>query len=533
MPRRVHRQLISIPLVDINTKKGKAKIPANQVAMTNQRNSVYTIPISPAPNSNSFENGKTLLFDLDPMECAQISDIELRFTLSVSTAAVQLCPAPYLIKTITIYASPLANVELCKIYPESIIAWNYLSQSAEQRERAQQECMYKEVRTRSDNTAKIRSNPEYNTISVGETRRVSLPLPVGFFQYLAIDGRNLRNPIRFRIDLQSDIAVSGSVSNVSLDNVEFVIKSVDEDRHDVMARDRLQKNYKQKYVYLDVEKNSYNDKTLAPSTKVSYDLQSFNGVSPFAMVCVRPTTQSASAQTRWKFYDIGDGLFDIENSGGSSQIGNGTPLRADYVKKWFCEETKNPMPYGMYFVPLCEAGYFRRALAGAMVSGGFEFVGAHQNLCITYGDGGVAEVHNIAKTSPSASSGNFRMASSHAGSSPNAIAYNSTTTAIVNNINDIQDIADRDYTMTAANLMNNASATTITFSVRDGSPSKDIGVIHPIGDGMYDAVTSTVSTRGRTGWISGTGTDYTTEIYFFKFKELCIDQFGNLDAREL
>ena len=534
MPQRVHRHKTTLPFADISSQGMKAKIPAYQFGMTNQQNSVYTISMTPSPSTDSFSNAKTLLFDLHPMEFGQLLDILLRFKISCSTADVQLCPAPYLIKEIIVYASPLANTELCRFYPETIVASNYLTKNTEERRRDQQECMYKEVYNKSNNTAKVRSNANYNTIVVGETRYISLPLPAGFFKTLAIDGRNLRNPIRVRIDLESDICVSGSVNNISLDDVQFVINSVNEDKYDLDARDTIQKFYKQKYIYLDVEKTSWNDKTLSPSVKSSFDLSSFQGISPFLLVCVRPSTQSASAQTKWKFYDVGDyAKFDIENSGGSSQLGNGTPIYAEDLYKNFAYETKNPCPYGYYFVPLCEMGTFRKAMAGAMCSGGFEFVGAKDNLCITFGDGGNAEVHTITKTNASASSGNFRMATSVAGASPNAIAYNATTTNIKDNINEIDEVGDRDYSMTVANLMNSATATTITFSVRDGSPCREIGTITPIGDGMYDAVSCSVSTRGRTGFISGTGTDYTTEIYFYKFKELCVDEFGNLDARDL
>ena len=94
----------------------------------------------------------------------------------------------------------------------------------------------------SEGSVKYWSKNTRNTFPASRSVEVLLPIPLLFLKKCILDGRHLRESLRFRIELSSKIAVSGAVSDVSLDNVEFVVKSVEEDAVDVQARNAIQIN---------------------------------------------------------------------------------------------------------------------------------------------------------------------------------------------------------------------------------------------------------------------------------------------------
>ena len=50
-------------------------LPAYQSEATIGRDTMYTIPIQPSPNSNALTNGSQIYFDLEPNEVDQIDDM--------------------------------------------------------------------------------------------------------------------------------------------------------------------------------------------------------------------------------------------------------------------------------------------------------------------------------------------------------------------------------------------------------------------------------------------------------------------------
>ena len=334
------------------------------------------------------------------------------------------------------------------------------------------------------------------------------------------------------------MVVSGTASNLSLENVNFVVRSVDEDRFDIEARDKVQKNYDQKYVYLDCERTIYNDKTLTAAKETRYDLSSFNGKAAFLMVCIKNSTQAASDKTLYDYYEVGpDATFDIQNSAGASQLSNGSPVSEEYIKRYFVNELHNDCPKGLYFIPFCED--IRKAIAGSLIGGFNEFVGQKDYLALTFGSAGQAEVHTIARANGANTAGYYRVVTTKSGINDSDLAYNATTTNIQDAIKSLPSIADRNYSVTINTALNAATKNvTATFDTnRDGPVSKEVGVVSILpttlnASGTNDYVSSsTVTTRGRRGWNSGSS--YSTEIYMFKFRELTVDKHGNLTVRDL
>lgn len=517
----------------------KYKIPSYQQHVGTQKTSVYTLPISPPPPSTAFSSGspKTLLMDLEPMDVPEIISMELRLSVKASNADVEIVPGPHLINQITIHASQNLGQELARIYPEQIIAWMWMVSNNEQRRAQQGSAKFKEIEY-SDGTSKYWSTSDTNTIPQDKTVDITIPIPAAFFDLMAIDGRNIRNPIRFKIELSNDVVVDGTASNLTLENVHFVVRSVDEDRFDIDARDRVQKNYDQKYVYLDCERTIYNDKTLTAGQETRYDLSSFIGKAAFLMVCIKNSTQAASSKTYYDYYEVGpDATFDIQNSAGASQLANGSPVTEEYINRYFVNEVHNNAPKGIYFIPFCED--YRKALAGSLIGGFNEFVGQKDYLALTFGSAGQAEVHTIVRNNGANTAGHYRVVTTKNGINSKDLAYNATTANIQDAIKDIQEVSDRNYSPTINAALNSATTSiTATFDTnRDGPVSKEVGVVSILPttlnlSGTNDYVTSSsVTTHGRRGWNSGSS--YSTEIYMFKFRELTVDKFGNITVRDL
>lgn len=541
MPARLTRTQMSAPKVTISQNGENAKIPAYQYAAGTQTASIYSVDIQPPPPTDAFVNGRTVLMDLNPLETSEILDLELELKVSVSTAAVELVPSPYLIKQIVIEEK--LGDQIARIFPESIVAWIMYAISKGKRKRYQQACMYKEVDYESEGTKKFWSDQDNNQIAVGETRYITIPIPVAFFHTNVIDGRQILNGMRFRIEFSNDVVVSGSSSNISLDNISFKIKSVEEDGFDLSARKQEQQTWINKFIYLDTERAIFNDKTLSNNKEVSYDLSTFQGKAPFLMVVIKNATQQASDKSRYDFYEVSpEGTFDLKTSSGASVLGNGTAISEEYLYRYVAEEFKGSPIKGAYIIPLGEPGTLMKSLAGVMSGGYHEFVGQKETLAINFPSTGTAEVHNIAKTNTN-TAGFFHVCNTGnkvAGTIGNkSIAHSATVGTIKTEIEALPAVKDRNYTVTVGAQFSSAtSPITVTFDAnRDGPVSREIGVVSVLptslnASGTDENITGvTVGTRGKKGW-NGSGS-YSTEIYMFKYKELTIDQMGRIYSRDI
>ena len=541
MPARLTREQMAAPKVTISSNGENVKIPSYQYAAGTQSSSIYSVDIQPPPPTDAFANGRTVLMDLNPLETSQILDLELELKVSVTTAAVELVPSPYLIKEIVLEEK--LGDQIARIFPETIVTWIMFAIDKQKRKRYQQACMYKEVEYESEGTKKFWSDKNNNEIAVGETRYITIPIPLAFFHTNVIDGRQILNGMRFRIEFSNDVVVSGSSSNISLDNIAFKIKSVAEDGFDLSARKEQQQTWTNKFVYLDTERAIYNDKTLSNNKEVSYDLSTFTGKSPYLLVIIKNATQQASDKSRYDYYEVSpEGTFDLKTSSGASILGNGTAVTEEYLYRYTGEEFKGSAIKGAYIIPLCEPGSIMKTLAGVMAGGYHEFVGQKETLAINFPSTGTAEVHNIAKTNTN-TAGFFQVCNTGnkvAGTIGNkSIAHNATVATIKGEIEALPAVQDRNYTVTVgAQFSSGTSPVTVTFDAnRDGPVSREIGVVSVLptslnASGTDENITGvTVGTRGKKGW-NGAGS-YSTEIYMFKFKELTIDQMGRIYSRDI
>ena len=161
----------------------------HQTVAVTSRPVYYNIPIQPPPPSNAFSSGKTLLMDLDPHECGEITDIDIRFTISCTTADVEIVPGPHLIKQIVVESNKIQD-EIARLYPEVIMAGNYMYYDGHHRRQLNKQQMIKPVCFESEGSEKYWSDARNNTIAAGTTKEVILTLPLGFLKLESIDGQH-------------------------------------------------------------------------------------------------------------------------------------------------------------------------------------------------------------------------------------------------------------------------------------------------------------------------------------------------------
>ena len=509
-------------------KEGSALLPIHQAVMTSGQDSYITIPATPSISSSILGSGQSYYLDIESDEVGRIDDVCLRFRITCSTADVECLPPAYFFNRIVIEAEKGTGDELMHIYPENIVFWNYLTENEEARNQSSYLNNFGRTKYNYENAEKYTIN-ENTKFVAGETRDVYLNLPAVFLHLNALDMRHTRQDVRIRLEFSNDIVVSGDRTNLSLDNLELVIKSFSEESYDYKHRMSRQMANDHKFLYLDHEIMSYNSYTLTAGQKQKFALDQFTGRCPFIIVVIKPNNNPvASDKSKMDFVEIGkDGTFDITDSGSRSLFGNGTAVKQDYLYDIFSKHTNNPHLKGVYLIPFCES--VKKSIAGN-INGFFEFVGLKDYLEITFDSAPTQEVHQIS-LGTTATSGTYRYAFENGIISDQELDYDDTTTDIKSAIDDIPQLKERFVTVSVDDSLDNVSTQSITFDSRAGSISEDYGKITILGNGIPKVESTSVSTKGKVGWT--TGSNYTVEIHLYKFRCLEVSKNGRISAKDL
>ena len=93
-------------------------------------------------------------------------------------------------------------------------------------------------------------------------------------------------------------------------------------------------------------------------------------------------------------------------------------------------------------------------------------------------------------------------------------------------------ISQRNYSATAIdNSLDSATSQSITFSNTSGRVSDELGKISIVGNGIPKVNSTTVTTYGDDGWVSGS--DYEISIYCYKWAKLKVHKNGSLTTEDL
>ena len=525
MPVVVPRDAMQPPKVNDDG----ALLPSFQKNITGGMDGYYTIPITPSAPTDAIGSGKNLYFDLERDECGVINDIYIKFTISCTTADVQLVPPPYWFNRICIESSKGSGDILKTIYPEEFFIWNQITQDEESRDRWAKLGNWKINKLNEDGTSEkiwVGDNTEFKT---GKTKDVYLQIPALFFQLDAIDMKHIRSDLRIRFEMRSDVVVSGDKSNLSLDNLHLLIRSFNEENYDNARRQGRQTQNKHKYIYNDVERIQISDKSYTAGQTARLPLDQFVGKSGLLAVFIKPSTNpNASDKSLFDYQNIGcDATFDITNSAGQSLLGNGTAVTAEHLNSVFQSHTSNPHLNGIYIIPFCED--LKRNFLG-IPNGIMDFAGLHDFLEITFGSAPVQEVHQV-ELGSTATAGTFRLAFENGCIDTNELDYNATTTNIQNALAAMPKLADLNITATVDNNLQASTTQNYTFNANSGKVSEELGKLTYIGNNIPKVSSTTISTYGSKGFTSGS--NYELTILMSKFKELCVDTKGNIKVREL
>ena len=512
----------------------KKKMLIHQINANTSKVSVYTIGASPQPPTNAFANGSTLNVDLDFNECGIVDDLEIRFTVSASGGAVQLPPTSHLIKQVIVESAKSVGEEICRFYPDNVVFWEQLTENDESRKK---NSIYRKSKriTNQEGTEKYTAVANTNNIPDGEKRDFYLKVPLALLPLQAFDLTKIRNGLRFRIECASgnDVAISGSISNLSLDSVHMIVRSVDLDGLDIQEQNKESK-YHQSFIYLDVEKLA-ETKTLTAGSETKIDIDSFNGKSGFFLVVIKPSSQTGT--NRYKYYELGpDATVDVLGASGYSKLANGTPIKEHFLYKHFTDQTGNKALAGFYLIPYSED--VNACISGSLSGGYKQFsTSMRDQLSIKPDENGTSAVATLTRANSTNTAGYYRVATTKGYMSGTDLAYNTSIANIKSNFEAIPEVADRGYTVTVANDMTSSSPTTFTFHQHeDGDVFAEIGIptIIPYSlnnSGTNDSVSSSVATTyGRKGFVDGS---YSVEVYNYHFRECVITPAGDVRVRDL
>ena len=505
-------------------------LPAFQQHITGGMDSIYTIPMNPSPASNSIGGGKTLYFDLERDECSEINDLCFEFNITCSTASVELAPFPYILERLVIESSKGIGDTLKTCYPEEWFIWNQITLDEEARNKWSELTKWKIVKSNQDNSERIWINDK-TKLQPGKSYKCYLPVPALFFHLDSVDMRLIRSDVRFRFEMaqSSQCIVSGDANNLSLDSINLLVRSFNEETYDRAEREMQQKKTPHKYIYNDVERLQINDKTLTAGSTLRISTDSFVGKSGMLAVFIKPSTNPiASDKSIFNFVDLSKNTkWDITNSAGQSLIGNGTSISQEYLDSLFNTHTGNPHLQGITIIPFTED--IKKNFAGVL-NGIFEYTSLHDYIEITFANAPVQEVQTIT-TESLGTTGSYKLAFEDVIISSTDLDYDATTSEIKTSLESIPKCKELNLSVSVSAGLDDNTTQTYTFGTDNGAVNEELGKLTYIGNQTPKVSTSSITTYGEKGFTSGS--NYQITILMYKFKCLNIDKNGNITCKDM
>ena len=528
---------------EYKVKDNGAHLPAYQQNSYLGMCSQYTIPVTPAVSKTALTTGSQVYVDLEEFECSTIDQFCFRFTIRAINDT-KLAPVFYWFSEIEIRAEKGTGDVLQRIYPENMRLWYFLTMNEEERKYWADLGNFT-ITTDPKTGRQSIDVTQDNIIKAGETREIFLHLPSTFMQSSQIDMRHLVSELRFQLELSRDVLLDSTTqADFELENIHMLIQSYQETASDAQTKlDAWKKNH-HKYVYLDCERLTYNDRTLQSNSKQRFNLDQFQNKSPFMMFVFKPSTNPTVAnKSRYKYREIGDyGTIDLENSGGRSIYGNGNPAQSiDFFTKLH-GETGNYIQKGCYIMNWSED--IKQSLAG-IINGYQQFDGSNYYLSFEFDNEAVQETVALESF---ASPGFLAITDPLSPNGVGIFEINQKIERIPVNIANINDYTNRmnlllddtEVQLQSISGNNYDPAMIVTYTKASGDASSRVGLPQiynqvPAFDSNNPTssayIVPRITQQGVDGW--DTSANYQLEIYCYKFKELLINKNGRLTCREL
>lgn len=194
------------------------KIPSYQLGVAFGYDTYYLVPCNPLA-SNSITTNNKILFDIDENVVPEnFGDPFFMFDITCSTASVTTLPLPYLCERYRLLQLP--DIEIARWYPPNIIAFSHMTTSKDEFKFWQKHMGFHTSESDGGQNEKLTSNLVFNTSDVD--RLLFLPIPSGFCHMGGFDMQHLKQ-LRFELTLDNtDFIISGSASNLTLNNFYLV-----------------------------------------------------------------------------------------------------------------------------------------------------------------------------------------------------------------------------------------------------------------------------------------------------------------------
>lgn len=534
MTKIVTRRSLKVQKTHAKSKNDAGYYPVHQTIATTGLPELFKVPITSASfTSNAFKNGSTIYYDIEPHELKSVECFELKLKLSASGGDVELAPSFYMFQEIELIGNKGSGQKIGDyVYPETSLMWNAFTLKDDELKYAGRHQNYHLHEIKSESKYRL-CKDDYNIIRDGDTKYIYVKIPFNFVHFDALDFSHISTPTRIRLKCSSDCVVSGDVNNLSLDDIHIVALSRREEPFDNNHRLALNKR-KNKYIFLETEKISYNNKQITAGTTVKMDMQSAIGKCPFIVAVIKPnTTPVASDESLYDFVELGpNATIDLQNSSGQSEIAaSNNNWDIEYLEKYYHQNTGSKGIKGVYVLPFCEN--IHKSIAG-QINGFYQFYGQRCDVCFTPDVAGTAEVQNVdtGVTAPDGGSYAFQVDSEVS----DYLSHDATVTEMKTAFEAMKCVKNLGLTATFDSTAATGSFN-ITFDAnRDGRVSDRLGIVKIIGNNLNDGdviakPSSSVTTYGKLGWNSSS--NYTVDLFVYKFVELCVDKNGKLSCKDL
>lgn len=231
------------------------------------------------------------------------------------------------------------------------------------------------------------------------SRYYYLPVPHSWLDAVELDLSILRGDLEIKFYPKGDPKYSNNGVTLSLNGIHLVSGTEMMSRQSRGAHVKSHMSNVMQHNFLDCQQYVDSGKTMTNSTKYTFNLDQFHHESAFLAIVLRDSTDGVSntAGVERNYYSIGaQGEIDHENVHGQSLLGQGTPVREDYLRAFVSSRLFQNNSYSrnnaVYIIP------YTKDIQGALeghIDGFHSFVGDRERIAITTGIASVSEVQTI------------------------------------------------------------------------------------------------------------------------------------------
>jgi hypothetical protein len=227
--------------------------PAYQTVSITSSPSVFQVPIQPPASASALNSRNTIIFDLETSEVSSIEDHYFRWKVRNSgSSTIDLAPIFDWFDYTLVEESKGVGAEISRVYPITSYVWLMAMLNEEERQNMAYRAGVKLIPEKDGQTS-VQRDIQNSRLHPGESREYWIQIPVAYLNMGAIDMRHIINDIRFKFQVSSvsNIVLSGTSSDLVVDDISLVINSRNELPFD--AANTLGEHQKHEHGYIFVD----------------------------------------------------------------------------------------------------------------------------------------------------------------------------------------------------------------------------------------------------------------------------------------